>query len=171
MSQPCAPPSTPISQAARSVIEGAGCRQTDQSRARTCRGHAGSSPRLHDPCSSPQAVNDIVGVAPRRSRHVRARSRHETALQYGLRCAQSLRCSTGNRSSIARLTSAFSSRSTDNEPLALGTRIVNAVFSPFTHVHLMKPFGAHIYAAHSICSESIKWQKRLASAKSIRRTI
>jgi hypothetical protein len=85
--------------------------------------------------------------------------------------AQSLRCSTGNRSSIARLTGAFSSRSTDNEPLALGTRIVKAVFSPFTHLHLMKPFGAHIYAAHSICSESIKWQKRLASAKSIRRTI
>ena len=41
----------------------------------------------------------------------------------------------------------------------------------FIRVHLMKQFGAHIYAAPSIGSESIKWQKRLTSAKSIRRTI
>jgi hypothetical protein len=85
--------------------------------------------------------------------------------------AQSLRCSTGNRSSIARHTSALSSRPTDNEPLALGARIVKAVFGPFIRAHLMKQFGAHIYAASSIGSEGIKWQKRLASAKSIRRTI
>lgn len=38
----------------------------------------------------------------------------------------------GNRSSIARHTSALSSRSTDNEPLALGARIVKAVLAVHT---------------------------------------
>ena len=59
----------------------------------------------------------------------------------------------------------------DNEPLALGTRIVKAIISRSTRVHLMKQFGAHIYATPSIDAESIKWQRRLrASAKSTRKT-
>jgi hypothetical protein len=32
----------------------------------------------------------------------------------------------------------------------LGTWIVKAAFCPFTRVHLMKPFGAHIYPTPSI---------------------